>query len=71
MTDLFEEMRDLIVLLDCTTHREDTPFGKHNKYHPALPESLRAVVVLREYQGASYEEIATMTGTTPVAARKR
>jgi RNA polymerase sigma-70 factor (ECF subfamily) len=37
----------------------------------ALPETLRAVVVLREYQGASYEQIAEMTGTTPVAARKR
>jgi len=37
----------------------------------ALPEALRVVVVLREYQGASYEQIAEMTGTTPVAARKR
>ena len=36
-----------------------------------LPESLRAAVVLREYQGFSYEEIASVTGTTPVAARKR
>jgi RNA polymerase sigma-70 factor (ECF subfamily) len=36
-----------------------------------LQEPLRAVVVLREYQGLSYEEIASMTGTTPVAARKR
>ena len=37
----------------------------------ALPEALRSVVVLREYQGVSYEEIAAMTGTTPAAARKR
>lgn len=37
----------------------------------ALPETLRAVVVLREYQEASYEQIAEMTGTTTVAARKR
>lgn len=37
----------------------------------ALHEPLRAVVVLREYQGLSYEQIAEMTGTTPVAARKR
>ena len=36
-----------------------------------LQEPLRAVVVLREYQGFSYEQIASMTGTTPVAARKR
>ena len=36
-----------------------------------LQEPLRAVVVLREYQGLSYEEIASMTETTPVAARKR
>jgi RNA polymerase sigma-70 factor (ECF subfamily) len=37
----------------------------------SIPENLRTVVVLREYQGLSYEEIASMTGTTPVAARKR
>lgn len=37
----------------------------------ALHEPLRAVVVLREYQGLSYERIAELTGTTPVAARKR
>ena len=36
-----------------------------------LQEPLRAVVVLREYQGLSYEEIASLTGTTPVASRKR
>lgn len=36
-----------------------------------LPESLRAVVVLREYEGFSYERIAEMMGTSPVAARKR
>ncbi len=36
-----------------------------------LHETLREVVVLREYQGLGYEEIASMTGTTPVAARKR
>ncbi len=36
-----------------------------------LQEPLRAVVVLREYQGLSYEEIASVTETTPVAARKR
>ena len=37
----------------------------------ALNEPLRTVVVLREYQGWSYEQIADLTGTTPVAARKR
>ena len=36
-----------------------------------LKEPLRVVVVLREYQGYSYEEIASVTGTSPVAARKR
>jgi tryptophan halogenase len=41
MADLYEELRDLIVLHYCTTHREDTPFWRHNKYHPHLPESLR------------------------------
>jgi len=37
----------------------------------ALNEPLRIVIVLREYQGWSYERIAELTGTTPVAARKR
>ncbi len=36
-----------------------------------LHETLREVVVLREYQGLGYEQIASMTKTTPVAARKR
>jgi RNA polymerase sigma-70 factor (ECF subfamily) len=36
-----------------------------------LPEPLRAVVVLREYEALSYERIAEITGTSPVAARKR
>ena len=36
-----------------------------------LKEPLRAAVVLREYQGLSYEQIATVTGTSPIAARKR
>ena len=36
-----------------------------------LKEPLRAVVVLREYEGLGYDQIAAMTGTSPVAARKR
>ena len=36
----------------------------------ALNEQLRTVVVLREYQGWSYEQIAELMDTTPVAARK-
>jgi RNA polymerase sigma-70 factor, ECF subfamily len=36
-----------------------------------LPEDLRAVVVLHDYQGLGHEEIAGMTGTTHAATRKR
>ncbi len=36
-----------------------------------LKEPLRVAVVLREYEGLSYERIAEVTGTSPVAARKR
>ena len=37
----------------------------------SLKEPLRAVIVLREYQGLSYEEIAELEKITPIAARKR
>jgi RNA polymerase sigma-70 factor (ECF subfamily) len=36
-----------------------------------LKEPLRAVLLLREYEGLSYERIAELTGMSPVAARKR
>lgn len=36
-----------------------------------LKEPLRVVVVLREYQGLGYEEIAKIAGISPIAARKR
>jgi RNA polymerase sigma-70 factor (ECF subfamily) len=36
-----------------------------------LPEELRAVVVLHDYQGLGHEEIAMMIGSTHVATRKR
>ncbi|MBC6417308.1 MAG: tryptophan 7-halogenase [Prochloron sp. SP5CPC1] len=37
----YENIRDFIVLHYCTTQREDTPFWKANKYHPAIPENLQ------------------------------
>jgi len=36
-----------------------------------LPEELRAVVVLHDYQGLGHEEIAKMIGATHVGTRKR
>jgi RNA polymerase sigma-70 factor (ECF subfamily) len=36
-----------------------------------LPENLREAVVLREYQGLGYDEIASMLGINEAAARKR
>lgn len=36
-----------------------------------LPEELREVVVLHDYQGLGHEEIARLTGATHVATRKR
>lgn len=37
----------------------------------ALPEHLRAVVLLHDYLGMSHEEIASAIGKSPAAARKR
>jgi RNA polymerase sigma factor (sigma-70 family) len=36
-----------------------------------LPENLREALVLREYQGLGYDEIASMLGINEAAARKR
>jgi RNA polymerase sigma-70 factor (ECF subfamily) len=36
-----------------------------------LPENLREAVILREYQGLGYDEIARMLGINEAAARKR
>jgi RNA polymerase sigma factor (sigma-70 family) len=36
-----------------------------------LPEQLREVVVLRDYEGLGHEEIATIVGASPAAVRKR
>ncbi len=41
ITSHYENIRDFIVLHYCTTQREDTPFWKANKYHPAIPENLQ------------------------------
>lgn len=37
----------------------------------AIPEALREAIVLREYQGLGYDEIAAMLGINEAAARKR
>ena len=37
----------------------------------ALPEKYRTMLVLREYEGLSYEEIADVCGIMPAAARKQ
>lgn len=37
----------------------------------ALPEALREAIVLREYQGLGYDEIASLLGINEAAARKR
>jgi len=36
-----------------------------------LPESMRVVVILHDYQGIPHEEIATLTGTRHATVRKR
>ncbi|MEQ9481954.1 tryptophan halogenase family protein [Coleofasciculus sp. F4-SAH-05] len=41
MREQYEEIRDFIVMHYCLTKREDTPFWQANKYHPAIPESLK------------------------------
>jgi RNA polymerase sigma-70 factor (ECF subfamily) len=37
----------------------------------ALPEALREAIVLREYQGMDYDQIASLLGINEAAARKR
>jgi RNA polymerase sigma factor (sigma-70 family) len=37
----------------------------------ALPESLREVLILRDYEGLDHGEIAGIIGSSPAAARKR
>jgi tryptophan halogenase len=39
---MYEDIRDFIVLHYCISHREDTPFWRTNKHHPAVPDSLKA-----------------------------
>lgn len=46
MQQYYEHIRDFLVLLYSSTHREDTPFWRENKYHPALPDSLKAKLEL-------------------------
>lgn len=46
ITRLYEDIRDFIVLHYCISHREDTPFWRANKHHPAIPDSLRARLAL-------------------------
>jgi RNA polymerase sigma-70 factor, ECF subfamily len=36
-----------------------------------LPEELRSVIILHDYEGLGHEDIATLIGTTHVATRKR
>ena len=42
MTKQYEQIRDFIILHYYLTQREDTPFWRQNKYHPAIPETLKA-----------------------------
>ncbi|WP_066377809.1 MULTISPECIES: tryptophan halogenase family protein [unclassified Anabaena] len=41
MQDLYEDIRDFIVLHYCLTQREDTPFWQANKYNLKIPDSLQ------------------------------
>ncbi|MBE9231801.1 tryptophan 7-halogenase [Cuspidothrix issatschenkoi LEGE 03284] len=41
MQNLYEDIRDFIVLHYCLTQREDTPFWQANKYNLNIPDSLQ------------------------------
>ncbi|AFY46621.1 Tryptophan halogenase [Nostoc sp. PCC 7524] len=41
MQNLYEDIRDFIVLHYCLTQREDTPFWQANKYNLKIPDSLQ------------------------------
>lgn len=57
MRHYYEHIRDFIVLHYCTTQREDTPFWRHNKYHPAVPDTLQTKLVLWESMWPLQEEL--------------
>ena len=57
MRSYYEELRDFIVLHYCTTDREDTPFWRENKYHPAIPESLGGKLELWRVMLPSHESV--------------
>ncbi|OLT62670.1 tryptophan halogenase family protein [Moorena bouillonii] len=41
MREIYEEIRDFIVMHYCLTQREYTPFWRTNKYHNFIPDSLQ------------------------------
>jgi tryptophan 7-halogenase len=44
ITFMIDDVRDFIVLHYCTTHREDTPFWKANKFDLKIPDTLKSLL---------------------------
>jgi len=57
MQKYYEQIRDFIVLHYCTTHREDSPFWKTNKNHPAIPDSVQANLELWKAMMPNHEQL--------------
>lgn len=65
MKQYYEEIRDFIVLHYCTTNREDTPFWKENKYHPAIPETLQEKFELWSGRLPNHDDFFNRVGLFP------
>jgi len=63
MTDLYEDIRDFIILHYKATQRDDTPFWRHVR-DMAIPESLERKIGLWKLHGRVFREGAELFGTT-------
>jgi len=57
MKKYYEQVRDFIILHYCTTQREDTRFWRENKYHPAIPDTLKSKLELWSSMLPGHEQL--------------
>lgn len=69
-TEPFDELQDYAIQM--ANERSDTALQDHLAYEVAqLPEIYREALVLREYEGRSYQEIVEITGLSLSAVKFR
>jgi tryptophan halogenase len=57
MEKYYNQVRDFVILHYCTTKRDDTPFWRANKNHPAIPPSLKANLELWAAMLPNHEQL--------------